>query len=72
MKAMVRLAAADPAVRERVRMFRDRVVEECYDLKTDPACLHNLVGDPKAAETTKVLRARLRVWMAQTKDPQNT
>ena len=69
MKAMVRLAADDPARQARVDMFRKRVLEECYDLKTDPACVHNLVGDPKAVETSKALRARLPEWMAKTKDP---
>ncbi len=69
MKGMVRLAADDPAMQARVDMFRDRAVEECYDLEKDPSCVHNLAGDPDAAKTTKVLRAWLREWMAKTKDP---
>ena len=34
------------------------LVEELYDLKTDPVDLHNLAGDPAHRQTLERLRAR--------------
>ncbi|MCF7849594.1 MAG: sulfatase [Kiritimatiellales bacterium] len=65
MKAM----QEDPASAERVKMWRDRVVEEFYDLENDPGCLNNLAGNPEYKELADKFRTRMRTWMAETKDP---
>lgn len=69
MRGMERLAESDPEFAERVRMFRDREVEECYRLTDDPGCLRNLIKDPESAAKIKSMQGRLRRWMESTKDP---
>jgi N-sulfoglucosamine sulfohydrolase len=60
---------ADPASAGRVKMWRDREVEELYDLEKDPGCLNNLAKNPEYAERANQYRKRLRKWMAETNDP---
>ena len=40
-----------------------------YDLQTDPDEMHNRIDDPKYTAVVNVLRARLKQWQEQTKDP---
>jgi len=69
MKAMVEAAQTDPYIAQRVRMFRYRAAEELYDLKNDPHCLNNLVGESDYKSDLKKMQSRLHDWMKQTDDP---
>jgi len=69
MKAMVEAAQADPYIAQRVRMFRYRAAEELYDLKNDPDCLNNLVGESDYKNDLKKMQSQLHNWMKETHDP---
>lgn len=69
MKAMVEAAATDPAVAERVKMFRYRAQEEFYDLQKDPDCLRNLVDYTEYQAQLNQMRAQMQDWMKQSGDP---
>jgi uncharacterized sulfatase len=49
--------------------FGKRPAEELFDLRKDPATLHNVAERPEHADIKKQLRADLERWMAETKDP---
>lgn len=68
-RQMVKRAASEPAIRERLRLFDHRVLEELYDIELDPNCLHNLVGDPEFQKTKLELRGQLARELAQMDDP---
>ena len=63
------LAAADPALAARHRLYQYRVVEELYDVEHDPDCLKNLIDDPAYASQRDELRRDLEAWMVKTDDP---
>lgn len=69
MREMNKAAKKDPAIAERVQMFRHRVLEEFYDLQDDPSCLKNLIDDPRFATQRAAMTATLREWMVKTRDP---
>jgi N-sulfoglucosamine sulfohydrolase len=50
-------------------VFRERPLEELYDLECDPIERVNLVADPRVAAVKTDLAARLRRWMEETDDP---
>ena len=68
MKAMVEAATNDSFFAQRVNMFRYRALEEFYDLKSDPDCIHNLIGKPDYRDQIDRFRNQLRDWMKQTND----
>ena len=59
------------------RLYGKRTVEayvrrpafELYDLKADPHEIHNLAGDPDHAAVLEDLKAKLRAFQKQTRDP---
>ena len=63
------LDSGDEYLNDRVTMFRDRVVEEFYDLEKDPASLNNLVDHPEYQDVVKEYRERLEQWMKEHNDP---
>lgn len=67
-KAMQELGKTDPAIQERVDMFRHRVPQEFYDLKKDPGCIVNLIDSTDHAELIEKYQKRLREWMVETND----
>ena len=67
-KAMMQKGKTDPAIQERVDMFRHRVVEEFYDLQKDPECVHNLIDNPEYKNEITKYQARLRKWMVESGD----
>jgi len=69
MKAMVEAAQTNPAIGQRVKMFRYRAAEEFYDLKNDPDCLNNLVDKAGFENQRKKMQSRLHDWMKLTGDP---
>ncbi len=50
-------------------IFGKRPSEELYDVRTDPAQIHNIAADPRYAGTLAQLRARVDEWMKRTGDP---
>jgi hypothetical protein len=68
MKAMVEAATDDPYAAQRVNMFRYRALEEFYDLKHDPDCIHNLIDQPEYKNEVERMRRQLKEWMKQTHD----
>ncbi|MCZ6766738.1 MAG: sulfatase [bacterium] len=76
-RAMQQAARTDAVMAARVRHLEFRTVEEFYDLRVDPNCLVNVLGDVQGGKTlTDVqkkhiddLRAKLRGWMVRVKDP---
>jgi len=69
MKAMEEAAETDPAVAQRVKMFRYRAAEELYDLEKDPDCINNLVGKADFEDELNRRRNQLHNWMIETSDP---
>ena len=69
MAAMNEAAESDPAIAQRVQLFRYRVPEEFYDLENDPDCLVNLIEDPQYGTEVQKLRTKLEAWMVDTADP---
>jgi len=63
------LAASDPKLAARHKLYQHRVVEELYDVERDPDCLKNLIDDSAHASQRDELRGRLDAWMVKTSDP---
>lgn len=59
----------NPEIQARVLMHRHRVVEELYDLKTDPECLINLAEKEDYKSTLLKYREKLRAKMKKFDDP---
>lgn len=55
--------------RRAVNAFLHRPREELYDLQADPDEVANVIDDPAFKEVRDDLRARLRKWQQDTKDP---
>jgi N-sulfoglucosamine sulfohydrolase len=68
MKAMVEAGANDAFIAQRVNMFRYRALEEFYDLKNDPDCIHNLIDKADFQEDIDGMRKQLHDWMKRTHD----
>ena len=66
----VAAAASDPRAAARVNAYHRRPREELYDLKADPAELHNLADDPAQAGRLARMRERLASWMSEQGDRQ--
>lgn len=52
----------------RVYTAPTRAVEELYDVGVDPFLIKNLAGEPERAPVLETMRARLRSWVAETRD----
>ena len=46
-----------------------RPAEELFDIRSDPACLHNLAGEPEHRSTQDELAQRLTDYLTETADP---
>ena len=68
-RRMAELAKIDDAIRFRHDLYQHRVLEELFDVKQDPDCLHNLIDSPEHKAVGNELRSRLQAWMVRTKDP---
>jgi N-sulfoglucosamine sulfohydrolase len=66
---MVRVAASDPRVAERVAKLVRRPARELYDVESDPYELRNLAGFPAHEATRRALAERLRAWRRSIEDP---
>ena len=58
----------NPQIAARVEHCIHRTVEELYDLKKDPSCLHNLVDDAAYSDQLQRLQTVLTDWMRDTDD----
>ncbi|MHC4702560.1 MAG: sulfatase family protein, partial [Planctomycetota bacterium] len=67
-KQMVRLAATDPAIAARLRLFDYRTVEEFYDVVNDRDATKNLIDDPQYTKEIDRHRKILEKWMVTTSD----
>ena len=56
-------------LQERVRVFRDRTVEEFYDVQSDPDSLNNLISDNTLQPAIEYHRRLLLGWMEKHQDP---
>jgi N-sulfoglucosamine sulfohydrolase len=68
-RRMRELAATDPAIAARHKLYQYRVVEELYDIERDPDCLKNLIDAPAYTSQRDQLRSDLDRWMVETHDP---
>jgi len=74
--AMQQAAKTDPAMAARIRHLQFRTVEEFYDLRADPHCLVNLLGNGRSEKALADahqkalddLRGKLREWMVRGDD----
>ena len=62
------LAGTNTALAARLDMFDHRVVEEFYDVRNDPDCLHNLIDNPKFQKELRQHQDRMLHWMKSTND----
>jgi N-sulfoglucosamine sulfohydrolase len=69
LKGMERAAKEDPAIKARLDFFYDRVPEEIYDVRQDPAALDNLLGAGVSHEKLKAFRATMLDFMKSINDP---
>ncbi len=68
-RGMDEAAKNNPAIAERINVYRMRMPEELYDIKKDPDCLRNLINEPGLKKQLALLRKDLEAWMIKTKDP---
>ncbi len=67
-RAMKKLAAGGSAIAERVGLLDHRVLEEFYDVESDPDCRINLIADLDHAEEVARHRKLMKEWMKRTGD----
>jgi N-sulfoglucosamine sulfohydrolase len=68
-KRMVELARDDEKLAKRMSLLKHRVVEEFYDIQSDPDCLVNLISDPSYKKEIEYLQSALEDEMRRTNDP---
>jgi N-sulfoglucosamine sulfohydrolase len=68
-RQMVRLAATNEILAQRLEIYRHRVVEEFFDVSEDPDCRVNLIDSPQHKKLIEQQRQRLLAWMEETGDP---
>ena len=69
MAAMQQAAETDPFIAGRCELFRKRILEEMYDMKNDPGCLHNLAGDPAYSGVYREMTEKMRELLVESDDP---
>lgn len=67
--AMRSAAKTEPSIRERLDFHRFRVLEELYDIRTDPHALHNVANAPENAARLAAMKEKLVAWMEETDHP---
>lgn len=68
-KRMVELAKNNEKLAKRMDLLKHRVVEEFYDIQSDPDCLVNLISDPSYKKEIEDLQSALEDEMRRTHDP---
>jgi N-sulfoglucosamine sulfohydrolase len=67
-RRMAELAETDETLAARHDLYQHRVVEELYDVRSDPDCLVNLIDSPAQQRELARLREALEAWMVETGD----
>lgn len=67
-RAMVEASEKDADIKERVELFRYRVLEELYDFELDPHALHNLAGLTEYKDILGKMRNRMYEYMLSSQD----
>ena len=67
-RRMAELAKTDKTLAARHDLYQHRVVEELYDVETDPDCLVNLIDAAAEQQDLTRLREALEAWMVKTGD----
>ncbi len=68
-KRMLQLAEKDARIADRLQLLNHRVLEEFYDVQSDPDCLVNLIDDPAYQEQVDEYRELLEQWLRNMQDP---
>lgn len=68
-RQMVKLAATNKLLADRLDIYKHRVAEEFFDVEKDPDCLVNLIHSPRHKQVIEQQRQRLLAWMEKTGDP---
>jgi len=68
-RRLAELAKTNPAMAARHDLFQHRVVEEFYEVRSDPDCLANLIAAPAHRAELEKMRAAMEEWMVRTDDP---
>ena len=68
-RRLVKLAENNSALKQRLDLYKHRVVEELYDVENDPDCLINLMESAEHQAAIQSLRSKLESWMRETGDP---
>ncbi len=69
MDAMEKEAARNTDIAGRVKMFRFREPEEFYDLRSDPGCINNCMGNPAYNRQIGRMQHQMRKYMKRSHDP---
>ena len=67
-RRMAQLAKTDEAIAVRHDLYQHRVVEELFDVQSDPDCLVNLIDSPDHQKDLAELRSALEAWLVKTND----
>lgn len=68
-RRLVARAEAEPEIAARLELFDHRVVEELYDISSDPDCRHNLIDSPAHQDELNRLRETLASELQRINDP---
>lgn len=68
-RRMKQLAGSRSEIAARLDLFDHRVLEEFYDVKNDPDCLHNLIESAEHQDALDRHRQLMDTYMANSRDP---
>jgi len=68
-RQMLKRANNEPDIAARLKLFDHRVIEELYNVQSDPDCLRNLIDHPDYQPTLDRLRTRLAEELLAVNDP---
>ena len=68
-RQLVKRAATEPDIAARLELFDHRVLEELYDIASDPDCLVNRIDDSAWQSTAVKLRRQLATSLTELQDP---
>jgi len=57
------------SIAKRVNSFRNRPLEEFYDVRKDPNCLINIISESEYKDEIASMKMELKQWMQINNDP---
>jgi N-sulfoglucosamine sulfohydrolase len=69
MQAMQKATASNDDIAKRVNSFRNRPLEEFYDVRKDPNCLINIIAESEYKDEIVSMKMELKQWMQIKNDP---